>query len=110
MEGRPVGSNVVSVSKWGSVTNTQNVLKKFAACDQFIRSRIEPPPVGSFIFHFEEGRVDITGHVTTIRGDECEIVIRNGVPVLHGREDQAVAMYCAIHRELELLKARCLEI
>lgn len=99
-------SNVVSVARWGNVTNTHNVLDKFASCDKFIRSRIQPPPVGSVVFHFEGGRVEITGQVTTIRGEDCEVVIRNGIPQLRGSETQAVEMFCSIHREIELLQMK----
>jgi hypothetical protein len=101
----PMG-DVVSVAQWGNVTNTRNVLEKFASCDKFIRSRILPPPVGSVIFNFEGGKVEMTGRVTIIRGGDCEIVIRNGVPQLRGSEHQAVEMFCSIHREIELLQAQ----
>lgn len=100
-------SNVVSISRWGSVTDTSNVLEKFASCDLFIRSRIIPPPLGSVVFHFEGGKVELTGKVTTIRGEDCEIVVRNGVPQLRGSDRQAVDMFCSIHREIELLQIAC---
>lgn len=99
-------NNVVVVPQWGRKTSKGNVREKFASCDKFIRSRIEPPPLGSVTFRFEDGTVEMTGLVTTITGDDCEIVIRKGIVVLSGSEEQAVEMFCSIHRAIEQFQIR----
>lgn len=95
---------VVHVAAWGKVANRDNVVEKFISCDKFIRSKVVPPPLGSIVFNFQGGKVEITGDVTNIIGDECEIVIRQGHVRIIGSEECAVSMFCAIHREIEEIK------
>jgi hypothetical protein len=101
-------TNVISVPQWGKATNTNNVIEKLISCNNFIRSKIVPPPLGSVIFNFQGGKVTLTGELTQITGDDdCEIIIRGDHVCLNGSISQAVSIFCNIHREIEEIKAQC---
>lgn len=92
---------VISVPQWGQKIDRENVIEKLLSCDHFIRSKIIPPPVGSVIFNFQGGRATITGATTTIMGGDCEIMIRGDRVQINGCTDNAIEMFCSIHREIE---------
>lgn len=99
--------SVVMVARWGRTgVSVTEVREKMRALDSFIRSRIEPPPVGSVVFNFAGGRVTMTGDVTQISSDECEVMVQCGEVIVSGAYECASAMHCAIHREIEELRAR----
>lgn len=101
---------VVTVSRWGRVANKDNVIEKFASCDQFIRSKVVPPPIGSVVFTFRGGKVTITGDTTSIVGGDCDIVIRGNYVCINGCIEHAVSMFCSIHREIEEVAGVCQQV
>lgn len=97
---------VITVPQWGNARPPidDRLVQKFVSCDQFIRSKVVPPPLGSIVFCFKGGKVTITGDTTSIAGGDCEIVVRGNFVHIGGSEAQASAIFCSIHREIEEIR------
>lgn len=100
--------SVVVVPQWGqSGVSVASVRANMVSLDQFIRSKVEPPPLGSIVFNFDGGKVVVTGDTTQITGDEFEAMVEGDQVEMVGCLIAANAMFCAIHREIEEIKSRC---
>jgi hypothetical protein len=98
-------SNVHYVREWAVKPKSDDIRGKMKGLNEFIRSRISPPPVGSVIFNFKGGKVSLTGNITQITGGDCEVMIQGENVILSGCGLNAVDLYVSIHREIEELRA-----
>lgn len=103
--------NVIQVAAWGSKKelNIDSVKQKLHSCDRFIRSRFIPPPLGNVVFNFASGKVTVCHTTTCISGEDCQVVIRGSEVQIIGETDDAIALFCAIHREIENLNPHAVQ-
>jgi hypothetical protein len=98
-------SNVHYVREWATKARSADIRGKMIGLNEFIRSRIAPPPVGSVIFNFKGGKVSLTGNITQITGGDCEVMIQGDNVIMSGCDLNAVDMFVSIHCEIEELRA-----
>lgn len=103
-------TNVIQVASWGKKQPEIGAVKqKLLSCDRFIRSRFIPPPLGNVVFNLGSGKVTVCHNVTCITGDDCQVVIRDEDVQIIGEQDDAITLFCAIHREIETLNPHALK-
>jgi hypothetical protein len=100
---------VIQVTTWGKKDCPNEAIRKLLSCDQFIRSRFVTPPMGNVVFNFEHGSVTVCGSQTIISGDDCQIIIREKDVQLIGSVEEAIQMFCSIHREIENLDPHAIQ-
>lgn len=101
---------VIQVSGWGKKQpNIEAVKQKLLSCDRFIRSRFIPPPLGNVVFNFASGKVTVCNSCTCITGEDCQVVIRESEVQIIGDTDDAINLFCAIHREIETLNPHAIK-
>lgn len=91
---------VVYVEKWGRAPSEPHIREGFVGLDQFVRSRIIPPPIGSITFSFKTGKFTMCGLVSRIRGNTCEVLIEGTDVTIIGNPMEARGMVAHIEAEI----------
>jgi hypothetical protein len=95
--------NVVYVDKWRKRVDEKSVSNGFLRLDDFVRSRIIPPPIGTITFSFKTGKYSLCGDTSRVRGYCCEVLIADGEVSVIGNPFEAGEMVAHIEAEIEAL-------